>query len=273
MHCPTGAGEEDGAVTTTAGPVPSLRVREAPIEPVIDYEELREGLQRVLPSALVQATDDAQAAVASLSEDTPAEEDVAVASLAAALGTAAVGSVAAGLRAWLERRLAEGRVHSWPDWLRPALTPDAKPRLATLTQFSQQRTQYVREVLNGAPVLLARHGTVVAAIVPLEPGAFERTAYPSAARRLLEAAAGQADTESPSPELSEAQLAAIRADQSAATAVEHGIDTTGWEALNPRAAEGPVDAKEPEKPKKPARGSRRSQTARAGRGRADDTTQ
>ena len=105
-------------MTTTAGPVPSFRVREAPIEPVIDYEELREGLQRVLPSALVQATDDAQAAVASLSDDTPAEEDVAVASLAAALGTAAVGSVAAGLRAWLERRLAEGRVHSWPDWLR-----------------------------------------------------------------------------------------------------------------------------------------------------------
>lgn len=135
---------------------------------------LREGLQSVLPAALVEAVPDASEAV----DDLPGHHGglaSTATSLAASLGSTAAASVASALDSWLARRSAAGA--RWPGWLRPAFRSDVVPDVVTLTRFSQQRSQYVRKVIDGSPVLLTRHGTVVAAVVPLEPGVYEEEVY------------------------------------------------------------------------------------------------
>jgi prevent-host-death family protein len=154
------------------------------------YEiELLEELHRVLPIALAGATEEARQLIATVAPDSELAETptTTVNLLVAALGGAAVDLVAAGLGSWLASVIQRG-VGGWPEWLRPAIRADAEPKVVTLTKFSQERSRYVRELTDGAPVLLTRHGTVVAAVVPIEPGSYEEAAYPAALRRAHEQA-------------------------------------------------------------------------------------
>lgn len=70
----------------------------------------------------------------------------------------------------------------WPSWLRPRLAADARPRFVTLTDFARKRSRLVADLDDG-PVLLTRRGTVVAALVPLEPGAYEAATREAGFRR------------------------------------------------------------------------------------------
>ena len=145
-------------------------------------EELHEELHRVLPIALAGAAPAATAALATatpgLDSAAPGESTVNLA--AAALSGTAVEWVANGLRSWVDS-IRDRSTSQWPSWLRPAFRTAARPEIVTLTQFSNDRLKYIRELPDaGAPLLLTRHGTVVAALIPLEPGSYEKAVYPSA---------------------------------------------------------------------------------------------
>jgi prevent-host-death family protein len=147
-------------------------------------DTLREGLQRVLPAALVEATPEAREAIAELPKAAP---DVAAASLAAALGSTAASSVASVLVAWLRRSaIASTSSTRLPNWLKlAALTEDVAPELVTVTDFSQNRSRYVRRATaEGVPTVISVHGTAVAALVPLVPGAYEEAVYRSGLEQL-----------------------------------------------------------------------------------------
>lgn len=206
------------------------------------YErDLHEGLQLVLPSALVEVSEQAEQTVASLAPRTSETSEGAVsrpsvvASLAAALGSAAASVVASSLADWLESR-AQEQAERGPGWLRLAVSPSATPELATLTEFSQRRTQYVNQALGGTPVLLTRRGVVVAAVVPLKEGAYEDAVIPQAAQRVLqeqEHLETDGAAEDLSPEVIEQLRSAGGGAIAMAIAERHGIDTQGWDALNP----------------------------------------
>jgi len=145
-------------------------------------------LQRLLPAALLEASQEAHEAAAAVSRSSVETAlTPAIATLAAALGSAAAPLVASALKGRLARR-ALGHAHC-PTWLQPAIVPGRAPVLVTMTEFSQRRSNLVHKAEKGVPVLLSRHGTVVAAIIPLEPGAYERAVYPDALRRVDEDAA------------------------------------------------------------------------------------
>jgi prevent-host-death family protein len=207
---------------------------------VIDEASLAEGLQEVLPPTLVGVTSQAQEVVPDVTRSAEGEaekaDSAALQVFAAALGTTAAAALSRALIQWLSRRLERSSEVSLPNWLRPAVAATAVPVVATLTDFANNRSHYVRSVESGEPVLISRHGTVVAALVPVEAGAYEEAVYPDAARRRLAERLQRSSQTEDSGELSDDQLAEIRAAGDSSTASRHGIDTTGWELLNPPAS-------------------------------------
>ena len=201
--------------------------------PQIDEAFLAEGLQEVLPPMLVGATGQAQEIVphaTGVREDEAGQSDLP--SFAAALGAAAAGAVSHALIEWLSRR-KERSILRLPNWLRPSVAPTAQPTVVTLTDFTNSRSRYIRLVENGEPVLISRHGTVVAAVIPVEAGAYEEAVYPAAARlRHAQRLERRALAPNVSP-LSDEQLAEMASADDSSVAARYGVDTTGWEQLNP----------------------------------------
>jgi prevent-host-death family protein len=207
---------------------------------MIDEASLTEGLQEVLSATLVGVTPQAQEVVPDVARATEGEagqaDSAALLIFAAALGTTAAGALSHALIQWLNRRRDRLSEVSLPNWLRPAVSLTARPLVATLTDFANNRSRYVRSVESGEPVLISRHGTVVAALIPVEVGAYEEAVYPEAARRRrAERLQRRSQAERPS-ELNDEQLQEIEASGSSSTASRYGIDTTGWELLNPPAS-------------------------------------
>jgi prevent-host-death family protein len=206
---------------------------------VIDEAFLAEGLKEVLPATLVGKTAQAQQVVPDVTRATEIEAEQANSEVllvfAAALGTTAAAAVSHALIQWLNRRRERLSQGSLPNWIRPAIALTARPLVATLTDFADNRSRYVRSVENGEPVMISRHGTVVAALIPVEVGAYEEAVYPDAARRRrTERLERRSRAERPS-ELNDDQLEEIE-EGNASTASRYGIDTVGWELLNPPAS-------------------------------------
>ena len=213
------------------------------VGPQIDLASLAEAVQEVLPPALVGATHHAQEVVPDVVihvEEGEAEQaNQRILIFAAALGTTAAGAVSQALIHRLGFRWERSVLGSLPNWLRPKVAPTAKPVVVTLTDFANGRSRYVRHVESGEPVLISRHGTVVAALVPVEAGAYEEAVYPDAARRRR---AERLERRRLAPEaraLTDDQLAEIETADDSETAARYGVDTVGWELLNPPASGEP----------------------------------
>ena len=206
----------------------------AAVASVIDEASLAEALQEVSPATLVGGTPKAQEMVPDLTRATEGEAELAVSAVlpifAAALGTTAAGAVSYALIQWLNRRREGSSQESLPNWLRPVVALTARPLVATLTDFANNRSRYVRSVESGEPVLISRHGTVVAALVPVEVGAYEEAVYPDAARRRrAERLQRRSQAERPG-ELNDDQLEEIEVGGTS-SASRYGIDTAGWNCL------------------------------------------
>jgi hypothetical protein len=212
---------------------------EEPSEGLLPIVELREYLEEVMPIALVRASSEAAERVVAVSEiDEPDREGITTknfalnftAQLAAALGHIAPAATAAAVGN-LVGKSQRSRFTPFPRWLRPKIDPDRKPTLTTMTSFAKNRSRLVREAIEeSTPVLISRHGRIVAALVPLEPGEFEKVVYKTAGRARLEAGADQQP-----PQLDESLVEKILAsDDPEATATDLGIDTSDWTNLNPR---------------------------------------
>lgn len=216
-------------------PPARFRVRRDPGEP---QDALREGLEQVLPAALVQASDEAADRVTALSgpagtDTEPGIEDASVrtfaSTLAAALGSIAPATTASAIDSWLDRA-SNLRLVLVPRWLHPSINPHRQPKLVTMTSFANDRSRVVREAIDDStPVLISRHGRIMAALIPLEPGAYEADVYKAAGQERLAAM-----REMTSIELDEKTAEEIlTSDDPAAAASALGIDTTGWADLNP----------------------------------------
>lgn len=206
---------------------------------LLPIKELRECLEKVMPIALVRASSEAAKRVVAVSEiDEPGREGLATesfainftAQLAAALGDIASATTAAAVNNLLGKS-SRSRFGYFPRWLRPKIDPERKPKLTTMTTFSRDRSRLVREAIEqSAPVLISRHGQIVAALVPLEPGAFERTVYKTAGH-----ARSAANADQESSQLDERTAERIlSSDDPEAEATALGIDTSDWASLNPR---------------------------------------
>jgi len=205
---------------------------------------LREGLNEVLPPTLVGAAPEAAEVALSAGPQvvttttgtaipTPGPATAAAGSVfAAALGSTASEAVASALCGWLERH-PDKLARTWPAWFRPIIAWDCQPTVATLTEFSNGRNGYIRHVVdNKTPVFLTRYGRVVAAVVPLQEGAYENAVYPSSARRVR--AERQARTGSGASEatLTPEQIEEIlKAPMPSDEASRYGIDTSRWVEL------------------------------------------
>jgi len=223
-------------MSTPAMPPGEQLETEEPSVGLLSFKELRECLEVVMPIALVRASSEAAERVVAVSEiDEPEREgmvtkDFAISfttQLAAALGAIAPATTAAAVTDELGRR---SWLAAFPRWLRPKIDPDRKPKLTTMTSFSQDRSRLVREAIEeSTPVLISRHGRVLAALVPLQPGSFERAVYKSAGRARSDAAAEQS-----APQLDEKVAERILAsDDPAGEVAALGIDTSDWASLNP----------------------------------------
>jgi len=225
-------------MSTPAMPPGGQLEKEEPSEGLLSIEELREYLEAVMPIALVRASGEAAERVVAVSEiDEPEREGMATkdfvsftAQLAAALGAIAPATTVAFVNDKLSKSRTRPSRLAFPRWLRPNIDPDRKPKLTTMTSFAKDRSRLVREAIEeSTPVLISRHGQVLAALIPLEPGAFERTVYPAAGRGRSDATAGQSV-----PQLDEKTAERILAsDEPAAEASALGIDTSDWGSLNP----------------------------------------
>ena len=224
-------------MSTPAMPPGEQLETEEPSVGLLSIRELRECLEVVMPIALVRASSEAAERVVAVSEvDEPEREGIATkdfalsftTQLAAALGAIAPATTAAAVTDQLGKR---SRLPSFPRWLRPNIDPDRKPKLTTMTSFSRDRSRLVREAIEeSTPVLISRHGQVLAALIPLEPGAFERAVYRTAGRARSNAAADQS-----APRLDEKVAERILASEDpAAEASALGIDTCDWASLNPQ---------------------------------------
>ena len=162
-------------------------------EGFLDLVQLREGLEQVMPATLVQASDEAAERVRALSRvEDPGAESVAnkhlAGVLAAVLGTIAPAATATAIAYWLSKG-PHSRLTFVPRWLRPRIDPERTPKLTTMTSFANDRSRMVREAIEeSTPVLISRHGQVLAAVVPLEPGAYEAVVYEASGRARLAAA-------------------------------------------------------------------------------------
>jgi hypothetical protein len=203
-------------------------------EGFVGLAQLREGLEQVMPATLVQASDEAAERVRALSDVAePAAASALTKSLAsvlaAALGTIAPAATATAVAYWLSRE-PQARLAFVPRWLRPRIDPERPPKLVTMTSFANDRSRMVREVIeNSTPILISRRGQVLAAVIPLEPGAFEAAVYEAGGRARLAAA-----DVGPQVELDEETAEAIlSARDPAQEAAGQGIDTSDWASLNP----------------------------------------
>jgi antitoxin (DNA-binding transcriptional repressor) of toxin-antitoxin stability system len=106
----------------------------------------------------------------------------------------------------------------------------------------------IREAVDGTPILLTRHGVVVVAVVPLQPGAYEEAVYPAAMRRVLEETNERQPASARSADLTDHQLAAVHSSGDPAVARDLGIDTTGWEFLNPQQDDATSDSERRPRP-------------------------
>ena len=230
----TGVPEDHPATPHRFRPPVRYKVRLDPGEP---QEALREGLEQVLPAALVKASDEAADRVSALSgavqaDTEPEAEDVSVkafaSTLAAALGTIAPAITASAIDSWIDK--ANLRLALVPRWLHPSIIPDRQPKLMTMTSFANDRSRVVREAIDdSSPVLISRHGRIMAAVIPLEPGAYEGEVYKAAGRERWDAM-----REKPPIELDEKTAEEIlTSDDPEETASARGIDTAGWADLNP----------------------------------------
>jgi hypothetical protein len=206
-----------------------------PQEGLVNLVQLREGLEQVMPIALVQVSDEAAERVRAVSDtaETEAESEARknhASVFAAALGTIAPAVTTAAVAYWLTKG-AGSRMAFVPRWLRPRIDPERTPILATMTTFANDRSRMVRQAIeNSTPVLISRHGQILAAVVPLEPGAYEATVYEAAGRARMAAA----HAAPPTIQLDEKAVDAIlAADDPAKEAAARGIDTSDWATLNP----------------------------------------
>jgi hypothetical protein len=216
---------------TNYEPEPGLTSQEG----LVDLVQLREGLQQVMPIALVQVSGEAAERVRAVSDADETEAERAARNnlahvFAAALGTLAPAVTTAAVAYWLTTGPGS-RMAFVPRWLRPRIDPERTPILATMTSFANDRSRIVRQAIeDSTPVLISRHGQVLAAIVPLEPGAYEATAYEAAGRARMVAA----HAAPPAVQLDEKTVDAIlTAEDPAKEAAARGIDTSDWATLNP----------------------------------------
>lgn len=209
---------------------------EAP--PLLDERTLREGLQTVLPTALVGAAcEAAKHADDVLAEDHAPRPGVSegasqafLATFAAALGSSAVTSLASSLSEWLTRHHVAPRL---PAWLCPAVDGRKVPLLVTLTDFANGRSRIVRDaVRDEVPVLISRHGKVIAAVIPLAPGAFEDAAYAQSAG-VIRQARQERRRNLPRRHLTDEELEKVLSAGSADIAADFGVDTADWYTSNP----------------------------------------
>jgi hypothetical protein len=221
-------------VSTAIVKYQSVPDMEGPREGLLDLAQLREGLEQVMPTTLVQASEEAAERVRALPDIAEPAEGAAAKNLAsvlaAALGTIAPAATATAIAYWLSRE-PRSRVAFVPRWLRPRIDPERTPKLTTMTSFANDRSRMVREAIeDSTPVLISRHGQVRAAIIPLEPGAYEAVVYEAAGRARLAAA----NAAPPPIELDEKTADAIlAASDPAKEAAARGIDTSDWSNLNP----------------------------------------
>lgn len=204
-------------------------------------DSLAQALQEVMPATLVGVAQEAREVVPDVTRIEIEEAGLADSSVfsifAAALGTAAASAVSHAAIQWLSRRRGPSIFGVLPNWLRPAIAPAAKPIVVTLTDFANSRSRYVRSMESGVPVLISRHGTVVAALIPVEPGAYEEAVYPDAARH-RRAERLERRRLAPDPgKLTDDQIAQIEKADDISTATRYGVDTVGWELLNPPASD------------------------------------
>ncbi|MDN5763449.1 MAG: type II toxin-antitoxin system prevent-host-death family antitoxin, partial [Microlunatus sp.] len=212
---------------TTAGEAP---VAKEPTDVTDDYTDaVRDTLTTVLPIALREVEADVASSVSDVVKVNGVEQARGeLVSQITGLVVAGLGGAAAPVTAGLlTRRLADQGLAEPASWLREALKQSASSRLATLTDFSNNRNAYVKEVEDGNAVFLTRRGVVVAAVLPVAPGQYEQEVYAHAARRLL----AERDAR-PRIRLTSEQVADI-AQRGAVAAAEHGIDTSGWQQVGP----------------------------------------
>lgn len=189
-------------------------------------EAVREGLATALPIALRDAEHQVISDVARHAQSEGVTEDV-VREIAELVIAGLGGSAARALADLLVGRLADQGLAEPASWLREALKASKSSRLATLTDFSNNRNQYIKEVEDGQAAFLTRRGVVVAAVLPVTPGQYEEEIYVPAVRRML------AEKEARPPiELTPDQVADIAA-RGAVAADEYGIDTSGWQRRGP----------------------------------------
>jgi hypothetical protein len=223
-------------MSTPATPPDAQQEADETRDKLLHLVELRECLQEVMPIALVRASSEAAERVVAVSEiDEKSSEGLSTkksvvnytTQLAAALGVIAPAPTAAAVTHMLGSRR---RIASLPRWLRPRIDPRRKPKLATMTSFSKDRSRLVREAIEeSTPVLISRHGRILAAIIPLEPGAYDEAVYRHAGQ--VRRAANASRT---APELDEMTAEEIlSSDHPEAEASALGIDTSDWADLNP----------------------------------------
>jgi hypothetical protein len=200
---------------------------------------LRAGLEQVMPIALAEASDEAAERVLAYGGRIPASEHERetedndarnfASTLAAAFGTIAPSRTAAAVESWIGNN-SDLRLALVPKWLRPALDPERRPRIMTMTSFANDRSRVIRQAIEeSVPVLISRRGRIMAAVIPLEAGSYESEIYRDAGRERLAAMSGR-----PEVELDDATVEEIlSSDDPAATAAAHGIDTSDWATLNP----------------------------------------
>lgn len=200
-------------------------------------DALREGLEQVMPIALAQASDEATDRVLALSDQAPEAGPDPTArghdarnfagTLAAALGTIAPALTATGIESWIGKT---SRLALVPRWLKPAIDATRNPRLITMTSFANDRSRVIREAIDeSVPVLISRRGRIVAAVIPLEPGAYESEIYRDAGRERLAAMSERPEVELDGGAIEE--ILSSRDPEAAASA--HGVDTSDWASLNP----------------------------------------
>lgn len=211
---------------------------EEPSEGLLPIMELRECLEEVMPIALVRASSEAAERVVAVSEIAELEYEGIVTKkfvvsfttqLAAALGTIAPATTAAAVNNRLGKS-SRSWLASFPRWLRPNIDPDRKPKLTTMTSFARDRSRLVREAIEeSTPVLISRHGQILAALIPLEPGAYESAVYKTAGR-----ARWATVVDRPRSQLDEDVAETIlSSNDPEAEASVIGIDTSDWGSLNP----------------------------------------
>jgi hypothetical protein len=222
----------DTGVMTVESPI-EREIASPPAARGVDAGVLEDELKSILPTLLASVAPQAfEEAAATLPETGdhlggPTNWTPRVASLVGAFSAAMASAAGAALAARLTERLA-GRivVDTCFGPLEAAETAHEEPIFTTMTAFSNERSQLIRDEVIGLrrTIVISRHGHKVAAVIPLEPGSFEDAVYPVALQR--------AASRNRSTAVSEQDLKAILASEDPiAAARSAGVDTSGWDSL------------------------------------------